>query len=262
MSLGQSALANMGITQWPVGTTEEVKAAGYNTKQVASCCGGDRAKASGLRVCPMWDECQFNLKSMGGFKEVGGPRYIGYRYIDPADGTATEDIMRCHTWVMTMQAKADANAALRRRSGGKHGAVIRIIAQEGEEITSRYQLPVNAKGEVINVMPEMRDILEANKIKMSHAPGEQTVTQRFFELKRTVPRHPRPGEIQGDSYAHRVAMRDLDNEIHDRQYVDYGMREPEMPPLGEDQPVVDAPVRGGARNPWGRAGKPKNAEPE
>lgn len=253
---GKSALAEFGITQWPIGSTEEVKNAGYDARRVASCCGGDEAKARGLRPCPVWETCQFHLKSMGGFKD-NGPHYVGYRYIDPSDGTATEDILTCHAWTMTMQGKADANAALRRKTGGRHGAVIRIIAQEPEiaarlgvadHIMHRCQLPVNLRGEVIKQGPKWQELLKANGIPYSTNPAETTTEYRFFELKREVPKHPRPGETQPDSYAHRVAMRDLDNETRDREFVDYGMREPEMPPLPGAQPVSE-PVKRGPRRP-------------
>jgi hypothetical protein len=265
-AFGKSALASFNITQWPIGTTEEVRGEGYDTKTVASCCGGPEAQAKGLRPCPVFDSCQFNLRSMGGFKETKGPRNIGYRYIDPADGTATEDMMSCHTWTMTQQGKADANAALRRRTGGKHGAVIRIIAQEPEiaaemgvpdHIMNRCQLPVNLKGEVIKQGEVMQKLLKDNDVPFSTIASEVTTEYRFFELKRTVPRYPRPGEMNADSYAHRVAMRDMDNETHDRAFVDYGMREAEMPPLPDAQPVdvVSEPVRRGP-------GRPRKIETE
>jgi len=260
---GKSALAEFGITQWPIGSTEEVRNAGYNPKTVASCCGGEEAKSKGLRPCPVWDTCQHHLRSMGGFKGTG-PHYIGYRYIDPADGTATEDILTCHAWTMTMQGKADANAALRRKTGGRHGAVIRIIAQEPEiaaklgvpdHIMQRYQLPINIKGQVIKQLPEMQELLKANDVQFSTTAGEVTDSYRFFELKRTVPRHARPGEMKADTYSHRVAMRDLDNEMRDREVVDYGMREPEMPPLQADQRSVDVPVSEPVRRGPGRPRK-------
>ena len=259
-AFGKSALANFNITQWPIGTTDEVRQAGYDTKTVASCCGGDEAKARGLRPCPVWESCQHHLRSMGGFKGTDGPRYEGYRYIDPADGTATEDIMSCYNWTLTQQGKADANAALRRRSGGRHGAVIRIIAQEPEIaarigvpdfIMHRCQLPVNLKGEVIKQGEVMQQLLKTNDVPFSTGSSEVTTEYKFFELKRTVPRFPRPGEARADSYAHRVAMRDLDNETHDRAFVDYGMRESEMPPLPGSQPVavVSEPVKRGPGRP-------------
>ena len=247
---GRSALAEFGITQWPIGSTDEAQAAGYDTTRVATCCGGQAAKAQGLRPCPVFNTCQFHLKSMGAFKG-NGPRYIGYRFIDPADGEVAQDVTKCYAWTLTMQAKADANAALRRTSGGKHGAVIRVIAQEGEEIITRYNLPINGAGEVVSPMPEMIDILEANKVPYSTRANEVPIGRKFFELKRVVPRHPRPGEMNMDSWGQRVAMMDIHNEARDRDFVDYAASAPtEMPTVSDAKP----------RNQWGRAGKPKDEQ--
>jgi hypothetical protein len=211
---GQSALANFNITQWPLGTTAEVAATGYDPATVASCCDG----LNGARPCPVWASCRFHQRVMGGFKGTGGPKYVGYRYIDPSDGTATQDVIRCHSYVLTLQGQADAGAAERRVSGGKRGKIIKVIAQEGEEIVTHYNLPVNGKGQVINPMPEMIETLKANKIEFSSLPNEVAVTWRGFDLKRLVPRHPRPGEPTGDSFAHRVAKWDAEDEAGSDEY--------------------------------------------
>lgn len=229
-----SALAGFGITQWPIGTKQEIIDAGYDPAGVASCCDGK----DGSRPCPVAPSCRFNRKDMGGFKFTGGPKYIGYRYIDPATGDATQDVTRCHSYVLTLQAQSDAGAAERRVSGGKRGKIIKVIAQEGEEIVTRYQLPVNGKGQIINPMPEMIPILEANGKAFSVLPNEVAVGPwRFFELKREVPRHPRPGELTGDSYAQRVAMMDAAEETASGDYAsEYDAPATEMPVLAKRGP--------------------------
>lgn len=216
MEQGRSALADFNITQWPIGTTAEVAAAGYDPATVASCCDG----RGGVRPCPVFETCRFHQRAMGGFKVIGGPKYAGYRYIDPSDGTATQDVILCYSYVLTLQAQADAGAAERRVSGGRRGKIIKVIAQEGEEIVTHYNLPINGKGQVINPMPEMLETLKANDIPVSTLPSEVAVTWKGFDLKRLVPHHPRPGEATGDSFAHRVARWDAEDEVASDEYAD------------------------------------------
>ena len=155
----------------------------------------------------------------------------------PESSVRLEDIATCFSYVLTLQKRSDYGAAERRVSNGKRGEIIEVIAQEGEYITSRYHLPVNGKGQVINPMPEMFEMLKENKIDFSTLPNEVAVGPwKFFELRRVVPRFPRPGEPRGDSYAHRVAQRHLDDQEKDRRF------EPRTPVAAIEEPVDEVPV--------------------
>jgi hypothetical protein len=204
---GRSALASFGIKVWPIGTPEELRDAGYDVKDIASCAEVERGK---VRGCPMAEQCAFDRPGSGGFKFKSGPHYIGFRIIDPADGTAMQDVTMCHNYVLTLQKRADAGAAQRRVSNGRRGEIIRVIAQEGEEIVTAFNVPVNAAGEVINVMPEHIPIFKENGVKFSLVPKQEPVTWKSLELRRTVPHFPRPGERTADTFAHRVAEWEAD----------------------------------------------------
>lgn len=251
MADGRSALAGLGIKQFPCGTREEVEQAGLDPVKVACCAKPIKDE---VRGCAVWGSCRFDHKGMGGFKGQG-PRYIGYRIIDPATGDlgTNQDVHTCFAFVHGLQKRADYGAAARRESGGARGEVIRVFAQEGDTIETRYDLPINGKGEVVNVMPEMVETLTANAIKFSLLPGEVAIGRKMFELKRTVPRFPRLNEAGGESFAQRVAMMDMEVDQEARERIDYAAS---PPAIEEDKPSA----KGGARNPWGRAGKPKEAD--
>lgn len=122
--------------------------------------------------------------------------------------------------------------------------MIRVIAQEGEEIVTRYDLPINGKGEVVNVMPEMVEMLKINGIKYSLLPNEVSIGRKKFELKRAVPHFPRLGEVDGDSFAQKVAMLDWDADLEARERIDYAASPPR--PV---EPETSEPVRRGPGRP-------------
>lgn len=247
MAEARSALADLGIKKFPVGTLEEIQQAGLDENKV--CCCAQPIKDQ-RRGCPVWDTCRFDHRSMGAFKGQG-PRYIGYRIIDPALGDlgTNQDVHACYAFVHGLQKRADFGAAARRESGGRRGEVIRVIAQEGDIIETRYDLPINGKGEVVNVMPEMVEMLKENGIKFSLMPNEVSIGRRMFELKRKVPHFSRMNEAGGESFAQRVAMMDLEVDMEARERIDYAAS-----PIRDEEPETTAKK---ARNPWGRAGKPK-----
>ena len=122
-----STLSDQGISQWPIGTTKEVIADGYDPKKVASCCEGSMG---GTRGCPVWESCIFARRQNGGFKGQG-PKYVGV-LVYPDEGPPNELIMPCFSAVMTLRTRMLAGN--RERDEGRKGEVIRVIKQEGEEI--------------------------------------------------------------------------------------------------------------------------------
>jgi hypothetical protein len=239
----RSALASFGITIWPNGGSKEENAEqGYDLRDVATCSEPEKEKNRG---CPMWADCRFNHQSMGGFKGKGA-RYVAVRQIIPVDGAkgGSQDIKRCFDYVLTLQARADAGAAERRVTNGRRGEVIRIIGQEGDSFTTQWYVGFNAKNEVIQPKPEDIPILKENKINYSTVVNDQAVVWKFIEVKRTVPRMPRPGEPMGDSFAHRVSEWDIENEARDRGFVEAAsVPNEEEAAFQKSDEVVSEPVR-------------------
>jgi len=202
LSQSVSTLAQMGIKPLPIGTVEEIRKIGLSEKEIATCHQNVRGV---VRGCPVEGSCRFHLQSYGGFKYTGGPRYIGYRMITD-EGSAKEDFSTCHNWVRTMQHRADHGAM--RRQQGLSGELLTICAQEGDPIETRLQLPVNIRGEVVNVGQTLFGILRENGIPINEQDRQQAVEYRFFVLKRTVPRHPRPGEHDQLTYDQELMLRE------------------------------------------------------
>ena len=221
MADGKSALANLGFSKFPVGTLEEIQEAGLDPVKV-SCCA--KPIDGQVRGCAMEGLCRFDRKNMGGFKGQG-PHYVGYRVMDPATGDlgTNQGSHLCFAWIHGFQKRADFGAAARRESNGARGEVIRIIAQEGEEIPGgvRHNLPINNKGEVVNVMPEMVENLKRSDIKFSLLPNEITTGRQDFVVKEIVPRFKRLNEVGGESFAQRISMLDWETDLEARERIDY-----------------------------------------
>lgn len=144
---GSGVLNQMGIIPNPVGTLEEVRRAGLDPNQVASCAPSADSpnRIQGVRGCPVYDECIFGQKRYNGgkwSKGVDGPHYVGYR-LQTHEGDIKEDDCTCFTFIKTL--KRRMLVGLAERSEGRRGELIRITAQEGEMIRTRQQVRVDPK---------------------------------------------------------------------------------------------------------------------
>ncbi len=130
-------------------------------------------------------QCRFDQKRLGGFKGTR-PHYIGYRIITDRveNHVAKEDIMLCTNFVRNVQDRMDFGAA--QRAKGLDGEIIKIIAQEGEDITLRTRVAVNASGDIVRPNRELKDKLVASGYKI--APDNATVIDyKDVTYKTTVP---------------------------------------------------------------------------
>jgi hypothetical protein len=167
----------MGIQPMPQGTLEELRREGIDPRNVASC------HESGPRVrgCPFWNECPFDKPQNGRFKGQG-PKYVGY-FLQTDEGARKEDFMVCHAFVRTMKGRQDSGA-IHRMQGFKNAEIIRIVAQEGEKITTKTWVPIN---------PEDR---LNGRYKEKFEPID-------------VPKYPRPGENPMVTYEQMLAAQEL-----------------------------------------------------
>lgn len=165
----------------PVGTPAEVEAAGESLDMVASCAQPN--KATGMRGCPYWKTCMFGKKALGGFKGKSGPHWIGYELkTSNADGGhRKEDITSCFGFVASgLQSRM--LAGIDRRNRGLDHEIVRVIAQEGEEIVYRKWVLVDPNNP------------KNYKMKSITAPL-------------VVPKFRRPGENPEESYEQKMAAR-------------------------------------------------------
>ena len=246
-----SALSQMGITNDPIGTKDEVLAIGMDIAETACCAPRQRGIQRG---CALWNQCRFHQPKMGGFKGQGGPRYIGYRMITD-EGTANENDVKCHVWVRSIQARADHGANMIRQ--GKNGERINIVAQEGEEIITRIAVPVNARGQIVSVSQDQFDLLEAHGHKVNRDERNTTYDFVNIKLKHKVARHPRPGELSGVSYEQELMQREkerlaleglVEAEVHarSREKLDDKVERfaPVVEPGGSTFEIEETPVKG------------------
>lgn len=152
---------------------------GFDPAKVVSCVpsAGLPGSIKGVRGCNMYDRCPFHLARYGGFKGFWRPKNVGY-YYKPNDGTnhQKEDFLVCHQFVHTqMDRKLASDAAI---SQNKPGEFIDIIAQEGENITTKVWGP-----------------------DPKH-PTYGTPNPKFTYLYSTfpVPEYAHPADHEGDSY--------------------------------------------------------------
>jgi hypothetical protein len=172
----------------PVGTPAEVEAQGWSLDVVASCA--QQNKASGIRGCPYWERCMFGRKSMGGFKGKG-PHYIGYYMkTSVSDGAKQkEDLTSCYAFVHGLQNRM--LAGMDRQNRGMDHEVIRVIAQEGEEILytkSFAEDPKNPKSKIVEITAPM-------KVPAFLRPGENPETTRDQKL---AARAKRRAQLEAD----------------------------------------------------------------
>lgn len=253
----QSALAQLGIVNIPIGTTEEVREAGFDIINVASCA---KDKKGVVRGCPVFDACRFHHPKLGGFKGQG-PKNVGYQLVTD-DGGAKGDFMPCFAYTQVLQGRADHGAEQRRQ--GKRGDAIRIVAQEGEHVTSRYQMPLNAKGEVINQSASDFDMLEAQGIKICRTETMVPATSwGYVKFRRTVPKFPRPNDREGLSYIQDLQRQftDLDNldqEVEDEVYTRHRAMLEVAKPLAPAAVLEDLPSAEPIRRGPGRPPKPRD----
>lgn len=174
---GSSAMTELGIQGNPIGTPEEIRKVGLSPKDIASCApsGDSDERIPGVRGCPMWGSCRFDLSKFGGFKKQG-PHNIGY-FLQTHEGKRKEDEMSCFRFVGTMQARMDSG--IEQRQKGMQGEIVQIVAQEGEMITTRVYVPDEKK--VGSYRPQI--------------------------MTREVSKFPRPGEISEINYEQMLGIK-------------------------------------------------------
>lgn len=251
MSEGLSALAQLGVTPWPIGTLEEVKAAGHDLRNVACCHPSGLDEGGGkIRGCPVWKACRFDKAKLGGFKGEG-PKNVGWKVITD-ENTANARYAPCYTYTAVIQGNADHGAELRRQ--GRPGTLVRIVAQEGQELEHRLTFPYSLQGEVINQSPEMMDTLEANGIKVYR--GDKMIEATSWKptrFKMIVPKFPRPSDRDDLDFIQSMIAEEMDLEQREREFEDeFAAREFDrrehavVPEPGEEPRTVQAlaePVR-------------------
>ena len=250
----------------PVGTKAEVEAAGMDPART-TCCHVH--KLGEVQGCPMAGDCHFDRPRLGGFKFVRGPRNIGYRAITgdrlvTGEPVVKEDWCSCYTWVRTLQSRADFGDEQRRKN--KPGELISVIAQEGEEIVTKIEFPFNIDGKVIRQDRRMFAILEKQGIPVDMNDRREAAYYDYVKVRMEVPAHARPGQAEHLTYAQEVLGRERDRLEREERIESAIVAEParEVATIGRAAagPVAASaePVRV-VRNPYGRAGKPKDAAP-
>jgi hypothetical protein len=188
-------------TPWPIGTPEEVKAAGLSLKRRHSCTKPD--PDNHIKGCVQWDVCQFNMPRRGGFKGKG-PKYVGYRLItDGAEKNhAKQDFCSCFVFVETIQNRIIS--AQHNKDMGRDFERVAVIAQEGESMKVERSLPINYKGNVtgpfLHAMPWIADGLEKAGFTVERDDVNPSVDQKMFTFEIAVPKFPRPNEMGGLSF--------------------------------------------------------------
>src|SRR4249919_2528743 len=188
-------------TPWPIGTPEEVKAAGLSLKRRHSCTKPD--PDNHVKGCVQWDVCQFNMPRRGAFKGKG-PRYVGYRLItDGAEkNQAKHDFCSCFVFTETIQNRLIG--AQHNKDMGRDFERVAIIAQEGETMKMERSLPINYKGNVtgpfLYAMPWIADGLEKAGFTVDKDDISPSVDQRMFTFEITVPKFQRPNEMSSLSF--------------------------------------------------------------
>lgn len=114
-------------THNPIGTPDELRAAGLDLELHASC--GPRIVGQ-QRGCPYWKSCAHDRKALGGFKG-NGPRALAV-YIKPApgEGQPIECATVCYLFVQTLQNRMFEG--LNRKNRGLPHETIVPVAFEGD----------------------------------------------------------------------------------------------------------------------------------
>jgi hypothetical protein len=190
-------------TPWPIGTPEEIQAAGLSIKRRHSCAKPDPTNSDTdkrIKGCVLWDVCQFNMARRGGFKGKG-PKYVGYRLItDGAEkNQAKHDFCSCFVFVETIQNRMIG--AQHNKDMGRDFERVAIIAQEGETMKVERSLPINYKGNVtgpfLNAMPWIAKGLKEAGFAVELDDVSPSVDQRNFTFEIVVPKFPRPNQMGG-----------------------------------------------------------------
>jgi hypothetical protein len=168
-----------------------------NPVDTASCSPSNQPNS--FRGCPVWTECRFDHKKFGGFKGEG-PRNVGY-FIQTHEGNKKEDFCSCYSFVSSLQARMDSGIS--QRQAGRNGEIIRIVAQEGEKITTRIQVPVDER-------------------------DKNDKREYQYKVKSvTVPAFQRPAQNERLTYDQELAARQADREKRDREIEDAMYDNPE-----------------------------------
>lgn len=114
-------------THNPIGTPDELRAAGLDLELHASC--GPRIVGQ-QRGCPFWKSCAHDRKQLGGFKGQGPRNFAVYIKPAPGEGDPIECATTCYYFVHTLQNRMFEG--LNRRNRGLPHEVIVPIAFEGD----------------------------------------------------------------------------------------------------------------------------------
>ena len=180
---------------WPIGTPEEVLAAGLSLKRRHTCANPD--PDNNIKGCVQWSVCQFNMPRRGGFKGKG-PKYVGYVLITDAaeKNQAKRDFCPCFVFTETIQNRMIS--AQHNKDMGRDYEKVAIIAQEGEQMKVERSLPINYKGNVtgpfLNTMPWIAEGLEKAGYTVERDDVNPSVDQKTFVFEILVPRFARPNE--------------------------------------------------------------------
>lgn len=110
-----------GVPENAVGTLDELEESRLPVELFPSCAEGSTAR--GIRGCPFADRCTMSYRGQKA-EDGGGPRNHGWEHIKgPAEGGAiVRSVQPCY-WGVAKQEVVNEN-----------GGVLRVIADEGEEI--------------------------------------------------------------------------------------------------------------------------------
>lgn len=156
-----------------------------------------RQERGGCADCPQWDKCLFNNRRYGGFK-AQGHHNVGYRLItDRAElNSAKEDFVSCEIFTDVILDRMLNGRELRAR--GLDGEVISIIAQEGETVSQRFQVPFNSRSEVVRPQRHLVEPLKKAGWKVNLDDLTSPAEFRYVTLEIEVPAWKSPGVLRDD----------------------------------------------------------------
>ena len=126
-----------GITRYPIGTPEELRAEGLDPRTVLSCA----PKGAGVAGCPYYEDCIFRFTKNGGFRDHG-PRNVLF-FHKPHEGKARREFGACYWFMQAMVPRMIAGNVLRAQ-GKPNAEIIRVIGGEGDIFTRNIRRNVNA----------------------------------------------------------------------------------------------------------------------
>lgn len=215
--------------------------------------------------CPANGDCHFDRKrdGVGGFKGPGQrARNVSYRLItDQADGRrASENFVSCRQFTENLDHRMRYGKQLREE--GKDGEIITLTGVEGQTIRCRTQVKINSRGQIIQPQAEIVQALrdsghEVNETDMSYPVAWKDVSYDF--------KVPKLAEIRtGSRYDQEIIERQLKHDQIEQRTSEQVWEEAQKRMDAESAPVPaigrepEKPDKA-PRNPWGRAGKPKDA---